>query len=132
MTDSMLGAAITAVIRGEAASQKMTPADLARAAKVPYPTLWRYLNDERAIPLAVVEKVADAIGKPVSWITERAERRIADEALAAHIYERTGDEQAVADAMEQVAHPADGDHDVSPNTMGKPDKRRRRHSGGTA
>lgn len=125
MTDPTFAAAITAVIRGEAASQKMNPADLARAAKVPYPTLWRYLGDGRPITLAVVEKVAKALGKPVSWIMQSAEQRMADAKLAAHVLGRTDESQAVTDAADRVARSGTGDHDESPNTMRKPGKRRR-------
>jgi AcrR family transcriptional regulator len=103
MTHSDFAAAITAVIRSEAAVQQMGAADLARAAGVPYPTLWRYLKDEREITLTATEKIARALGKPVSWITGRAETRIADAALEAHVRAATGDEEAVSGLRDALA-----------------------------
>lgn len=109
MAEQGLSEAIAAVIRGEAAAQKLGVPALAKAAGVPYPTLARYLADERAITIAAVEKIAPALGRSVAWIVERAEARRGD-ALAEYVRSLGGDDQTVSEASRAVTRPAPGDH----------------------
>lgn len=116
-----LDAAIAAVIRSEAGAQKMNTADLARESGVPYPTLYRYWNDDRGFPIDVVEKVARALDKSVLWVVAEAERRRGHHtALIDHIRSLGGSEQDVIDSLRIVT----GDQDVAGGTVDPPEEAR--------
>lgn len=112
-----LTAAITAAIRAESAAQKFSDPELAKRAGVPYPTLRRYLKDQRPIPLDIVEAVAKALGRPVSWLIAEAERRRkSNAALAAHIAQIGGSQPDVIEALQIVTSASDDDDaNVSPS-----------------
>jgi hypothetical protein len=126
-----LGAAIAAVIRSEAAAQKMnTPADLARESGVPYPTLYRYWNDDREFPVSIVEQIAPALGKSVLWIVAEAERRRGHHtALIDHIKALGGDERDVTDSLRAVAgDQGEPESTVDPPGEARPKRRRGRRA----
>ena len=124
--------AIMSEIRSAAAVRRVSIKELSRRIDSDYSTLRRYLDGTREMSLPTLYRIAEALSMDASALVRGGEIRAANEDLAAHIAGRTGDQQAVADAMDRLARSADGDHDVSANTMDKPNKRRRGQSGGVA
>lgn len=124
--------AIMSEIRAAAAVRRMSIKELSRRIGSDYSALRNYLDGTRVMSLPTLYRIAEALSIDASELTRRGELRAANDALAAHILDRTGDEQAVTDAMHRVARSASGGHDATPDTMGKPDKRRRKNADGTA
>ena len=119
-TDGMtheLAAAITAVIRGQAGELGWSAPQLAKESGVPYQTLRRYLKGNREIPLGVVESIAAALDRSVSWIIQQAEsRRESNAALAAHIAQIGGSQPDVTETLQIVTSASDSDDaNVSPS-----------------
>ena len=71
-----LNGAVVEVLRGERAAKRMTLEELAKKADMPYRTLFRYLSFERAVTMAVLEPVANALGVRPEWVMEQAAQRM--------------------------------------------------------
>jgi transcriptional regulator with XRE-family HTH domain len=69
-------AAVSAVLRAEAAAQKMAWPTLAERSGVPNSSLSSYLNDTRAMPLARLDAVATALGLTLEDVMRRVRERI--------------------------------------------------------
>jgi transcriptional regulator with XRE-family HTH domain len=65
------GAAVRQV-KAERAASGMTVDQLAAASGIPIRSLVRYLNFERAIDLAIIEKLADGLGMSLDVLLTRA------------------------------------------------------------
>lgn len=73
-----LNGAVVEVLRGERAARRLTLEEVAKAAEIPYRTLFRYFNAERAITMAILEPVALALGVTPAYVMEAAARRMAE------------------------------------------------------
>lgn len=74
-----LNGAIAAELRAERAAMKITFDDVAERSGLSKRTVLRLFNAERAVTMAYLEAVCEAMGVQMSHITERAEARLRDE-----------------------------------------------------
>lgn len=72
-----MNAAVTAVLRAEAAAQKLSWPRLAAAAGLPSSTVSTYFNDDSPIPLARLDALATALGLDLPEVVRRAYERLA-------------------------------------------------------
>ena len=71
-----LNGAVVEVLRGERAAQRKTLEEVARDADIPYRTLFRYFNAERAITMSVLDPVARALGMRPDEVLGQASDRL--------------------------------------------------------
>lgn len=69
--------AITAVLRGEEAAQKIERGEIARRSGIPMRTLHTYLTDQREMRVGQIDAVAKALGfKGATEVMTLAEQRL--------------------------------------------------------
>ena len=68
--------AVTAVLRAEAAAQKLTWPALAELAGVPKSTMSNYLNDVSGMKLATLDAISRALGLDILEVLARARQRM--------------------------------------------------------
>lgn len=69
-------AAVTAVLRAEAAAQKITWPRLAELSGVPSSSVSNYLNDATPLPLARLDRLAAALGLDLVEVMTRVRSRL--------------------------------------------------------
>lgn len=67
--------ALGAEIRAEAAAQRISLNDLASAAGIVRTTLYKYLDNDRAMPLGVLLAVSERLGVGADVLMDRAQQR---------------------------------------------------------
>lgn len=78
-----LNGAVAAVLRGERAASGMTLEQVAAKAGIPVVTVQRLLAAKRAIDVAAIEALADALGTTPPDVVAAAKDRLARDAISA-------------------------------------------------
>lgn len=116
-------AAVMDEIRAEAGRKRVSIKELSRRIGIDYGTLRNYLAGRRVMDMAVMYRIADALGVSGGALLAAAEVHAThgpDGALAAHIRAMGGDQQDVTEALRTVT----GDQGAPGGTVSEPEDTR--------